>query len=99
MQGQEGLIRIFEYALNQEQTDKKFFQDSRARLNIGSAVSAFERLIQESACIYQPNPAVITTNAVIGGFMVEATRHFMAGVPWLPLLYDATIPHKIGRVD
>ena len=47
MTGQQGLIRIFEYALNQEQTGKKFFQDSRARLNIGSAVSAFERLIQE----------------------------------------------------
>ncbi len=47
MQGQEGLIRIFQYAINQEETGKKFFQDSLARLNIGSAVSAFERLIQE----------------------------------------------------
>ncbi len=42
-----GLLRIFEYALNQEETGKKFFQDSLARLNIGSAVTAFERLIQE----------------------------------------------------
>ncbi|MGQ9920392.1 MAG: ferritin-like domain-containing protein [Desulfobacca sp.] len=43
----EGLIRIFAYALNQEETGKKFFQDSLARLNIGAAVSAFQRLIQE----------------------------------------------------
>jgi len=47
MSGQEGLIRIFTYALNQEETGKKFFQDSLARLNIGAAVSAFQRLIQE----------------------------------------------------
>jgi rubrerythrin len=47
MSGPEGLIKIFEYALNQEQTGIKFFQYSLQRLGVGSAVSAFERLIQE----------------------------------------------------
>lgn len=47
MSGPEGLIKIFEYALNQEQTGKLFFQNSLQRLGVGSAVSAFERLIKE----------------------------------------------------
>lgn len=47
MSGPEGLIRIFEYAINQEETGKKFFQDSLTRLDSGAAVSAFQRLIQE----------------------------------------------------
>jgi rubrerythrin len=47
MSGPEGLIKIFEYALNQEETGKAFFQNSRQRLGVGAAVSAFERLIQE----------------------------------------------------
>jgi len=40
-------IKIFEYALNQEETGKSFFQHSLQRMGIGAAVSAFERLIQE----------------------------------------------------
>jgi rubrerythrin len=47
MSGPEGLIKIFEYALNQEETGKAFFQNSLSRLGVGSAVSAFERLILE----------------------------------------------------
>jgi rubrerythrin len=47
MKGPEGLIKIFEYALNQEETGKAFFQNSLQRLGVGSAVSAFERLIKE----------------------------------------------------
>jgi rubrerythrin len=47
MSGPEGLIKIFEYALNQEETGKAFFQNSLQRLGVGSAVSAFERLIRE----------------------------------------------------
>jgi rubrerythrin len=41
------LIRIFEYALNQEKTGKSFFQSSVERMGIGAAVSAFKRLITE----------------------------------------------------
>jgi len=41
------LIKIFEYALNQEQTGKGFFEYSLQRMGIGAAVSAFKRLIDE----------------------------------------------------
>ena len=41
------LIKIFEFALNQEKTGKSFFQSSIERMGIGSAVSAFKRLIAE----------------------------------------------------
>lgn len=43
----EKLIRIFEYALNQEETGKGFFQYSLQRMDVGAAVSAFKRLIEE----------------------------------------------------
>jgi rubrerythrin len=43
----EHLIRIFEYALNQEQTGISFFQNSLQRMGMGAAVTAFERLIEE----------------------------------------------------
>ncbi len=43
----EGLIRIFEYALQQEETGKSFFIDSLQRMGWGAAVSAFKHLIKE----------------------------------------------------
>jgi rubrerythrin len=47
MTTQEQLIKIFEYALNQEQTGMSFFETSLDRIGIGAAKSAFKRLIQE----------------------------------------------------
>jgi rubrerythrin len=47
MSGNEKLIKIFEYALNQEETGKSFFQHSLQRMGIGAALSAFKRLIEE----------------------------------------------------
>ena len=44
---QENLIKIFEYALNQEHTGKGFFEHSLQRMGIGAAVTAFKRLIAE----------------------------------------------------
>jgi len=41
------LIKIFEYALNQEQTGKSFFETSLKRMGVGAAVAAFRRLIEE----------------------------------------------------
>ena len=41
------LIKIFEYALNQEETGKSFFQASVKRMGIGAAVTVFRRLIEE----------------------------------------------------
>jgi rubrerythrin len=40
-------IKIFEYALQQEETGKHFFQTSIERMGWGSAVSAFKTLIKE----------------------------------------------------
>lgn len=47
MATEQNLIKIFEYALNQEKTGKEFFQNSVPRMGIGAAVSAFKRLIEE----------------------------------------------------
>ena len=47
MSTSESLLRIYEYALNQEQTGMSFFQTSLQRMGIGAAVNAFKRLIQE----------------------------------------------------
>jgi rubrerythrin len=47
MSTNENLIKIYEYALNQEQTGMSFFQTSLARMGVGAAVSAFKRLIEE----------------------------------------------------
>jgi rubrerythrin len=47
MAANENLIKIFEYALQQEETGKAFFQNSLQRMGMGAAISAFKRLIQE----------------------------------------------------
>ncbi|MGO9570828.1 MAG: ferritin family protein [Desulfomonilaceae bacterium] len=43
----EKVVKIFEYALNQEKTGMSFFQNSLQRLAVGAAVTAFKTLIQE----------------------------------------------------
>ena len=43
----ENLIKIFEYALHQENTGMSFFQISLERLSIGAAITAFKKLIEE----------------------------------------------------
>lgn len=45
----QNLIRIFEYALNQEETGKRFFETSLQRLGVGAATTAFKRLIEEES--------------------------------------------------
>jgi len=47
MSANENLIKIFEYALQQEETGKAFFQNSLQRMGMGAAISAFKRLIRE----------------------------------------------------
>ena len=47
MTANRDLIKLFEYALNQEKTGKSFFQRSIERMGMGAAVSAFKRLIEE----------------------------------------------------
>ncbi len=41
------LIKIFEYALNQEETGKSFFETSLQRIGWGAALSAFNQIIKE----------------------------------------------------
>jgi len=43
----QNLIKIFEYALSQEETGKSFFQASLARMGWGAAVTAFKRVLEE----------------------------------------------------
>ena len=47
MSDQDNLIKVFEYALNQEHTGKNFFESSLARMGLGSAKSAFRKLVEE----------------------------------------------------
>lgn len=47
MEHTQNVIKIFEYALNQEQTGLSFFRQSLERMGIGAAVTAFQRLIKE----------------------------------------------------
>jgi molybdopterin/thiamine biosynthesis adenylyltransferase len=51
---------------------------------------------ERAACIYQPDPAVIMTNQIIAGFMVEAGRRLLAGQTAPPLFYDADGDHKFS---
>ena len=47
MPADQNLIKIFEYALSQEETGKSFFQASLARMGWGAAVTAFKRVLEE----------------------------------------------------
>jgi rubrerythrin len=47
MTQKEKLIKIFEYALNQEKTGLSFFEASLERMGSASAANAFKRLIAE----------------------------------------------------
>lgn len=47
MAANQGLIRIFEYALQQEEAGKSFFETSLKRMGWGAALSAFTQLIRE----------------------------------------------------
>jgi hypothetical protein len=47
MASNQNLIRIFEYALNQEKTGMSFFETSLARMGVGAAVTAFKRIVEE----------------------------------------------------
>ena len=44
MPTKENLVKLYEYALNQEQTGISFFQTSVERMGIGAAVNAFKQI-------------------------------------------------------
>ena len=43
----DNLIKVYEYALNQETTGMNFFRTSLDRLSVGAAVTAFKNLIEQ----------------------------------------------------
>ena len=47
METNQNLIKIFEYALNQEKTGMSFFQTSLERMGVGAAVTAFKQIVEE----------------------------------------------------
>jgi len=47
MANNENLIKIFEYALNQEKTGMSFFKTSLERMGVGAAVTAFKQIVEE----------------------------------------------------
>jgi rubrerythrin len=47
MSDKQSVVKIFQYALNQEKTGMAFFQASLERMGVGAAVSAFKRLVEE----------------------------------------------------
>jgi molybdopterin/thiamine biosynthesis adenylyltransferase len=44
---------------------------------------------ERASCVYAPEPAVIMTNQVVGGLMVEAFRRLLAGEAAPNIFYDA----------
>lgn len=78
------LTKIFEYALQQEETGKSFFQNSLQRMGMGAAISAFKRLIQEEEHhilfiknilegLKQGNPIELTLEK---GMVLKPTNYF-----------------------
>jgi len=47
MEKNQNLIKIFEYALNQEKTGMSFFETSLERMGVGAAVTAFKQIVEE----------------------------------------------------
>jgi hypothetical protein len=52
---------------------------------------------EREACAYQPDPAIIMTNQVIAGFMVDSFRRLQDGQAPGPIFYDATRDERISR--
>lgn len=47
MPADPNLVKIFEYALNQENTGKSFFSNAIGTMGVGAAVSALKRIVEE----------------------------------------------------
>ncbi|MGB7573175.1 MAG: ferritin family protein [Thermodesulfobacteriota bacterium] len=84
MSSHENLIKIFQYALQQEETGKSFFRDSLQRMGMGAAISAFKRLIQEEehhillikrilGDLNHGNPVELSTE---NGLILKPTNYF-----------------------
>ena len=80
----EKLIKIFEYALNQENTGISFFKTSLNRMGMGAAVSAFKKLIEEeynhvafiTKIIKELKEGNSIDSAGLQNFTIPATNYF-----------------------
>ncbi len=52
------------------------------------------RRLKES-CVYQPDPSIIMTNQIIGGFMVDSLKKLLDGQETMNIFYDATWDKRI----
>ena len=69
------LIKIFEFALNQEETGKSFFEASLGRMGIGAAVTAFKRLIKEEEHHIEFISRILTNLKAGSGIPVQEKAH------------------------
>ena len=67
--------------------------------NIEAQRAAAQLPQDKAACIYQPDPAVIMSNKIIAGLMVDACRKVLSGYEAPPLFYDSRTDHKISLSD
>ena len=83
MSDNQNLIKIFEYALNQEETGKSFFQTSLQRMGWGAAIDAFTGLIHEEEqhisfikkILHSLKRGNTDQLEIVGNFKIE-TSHF-----------------------
>jgi len=66
----QDLIKIFEYALNQEKTGMSFFEMSLQRMGVGAAITAFREIVEEEKSHVRFVEAILT-----------GCRFFAAGRP------------------
>ncbi len=84
MSTHENLIKVYEYALNQEQTGMSFFETSMERMGIGAAVNAFKQLVEEekkhilfiSRIIENLKSGADVNLAKVQEFVLEPTNYF-----------------------
>ncbi len=101
MAANDNLIKIFEYALNQEETGKGFFQYSLGRMGVGAAVSAFKRLIEEEEKHIVYIGGILADlkrggsigEAALDGVVIESTNYFdqRAGTEFLQQCIDGSM--------
>ncbi len=74
MSDKDNLIKVFEYALNQEKTGMSFFETSIQRMGVGAAVTAFRKLVEEERKHIEFISRIISDLKEGGGLTAGAVR-------------------------
>jgi len=53
---------------------------------------------ERASCVYRPDPSVIMTNQIIGGFMVDSYRRILSGDKPIKVFYESNSDSKIEVV-